>query len=87
MEKDHEKPPRVQDDTIHQGESSVLSISTDLLAVLKEIKDLLEPASFSFESYCPCCHERRAESDEKKVWRVCPKCGCKLIVWNVEVSA
>jgi hypothetical protein len=60
-----------------------------LQSLLTEIRDLLrkpEPETFSFDYHCRSCRSGGSCYDEEVVWRVCPRCGESLIVWNVKVS-
>ncbi len=77
-------PAHDEKSTDHSDESKVPSIGTEEL--LKEILDCLrgfEPVTFAFECHCRKCGDNRSVHDEDEVWRVCPRCGEPLIVWNV----
>jgi hypothetical protein len=87
------KPERKQKElkktTDHSDDSKVPFMSTEdpMLKVLKEILDCLrgfEPVTFSFECHCRKCGDNRSIHDEDEVWRVCPRCGEPLIIWNVQ---
>jgi hypothetical protein len=54
--------------------------------MLKEIRDLLKPSTFSFDYACPEGCSVGTVGDAEKIWRFCPVCGKSLIVWNVEVG-
>lgn len=65
-------------------------VKDPMLSVLEEIRNLLgkqaESEAVSFEAYCRTCRQPMNVSNQKEVWRVCPRCGEPLIVWNVEVQ-
>jgi hypothetical protein len=62
------------------------SDQNQMISLLKEIRDLLNPQLWSFEYACPECGRYGSAVDEEKIWRLCPVCSKPLIVWNVEAS-
>ena len=75
--------------TLARNESKSPSTSTEdpVCGLLKEILQCLrtqfEPAGFSFEHHCRKCGTSGI-ADSEEVWRVCPRCGEPLIIWNVQ---
>jgi predicted RNA-binding Zn-ribbon protein involved in translation (DUF1610 family) len=64
-------------------------VKDPILSVLEEIRNLLinqfKPEPVTFKAYCRKCKYSQTIRDDE-VWRLCPRCGEPLIIWNVEVK-
>jgi predicted RNA-binding Zn-ribbon protein involved in translation (DUF1610 family) len=64
-------------------------VKDPILSIIEEIRNLLinqfKPEPVVFKAYCRKCKDSRSVEDDE-VWRVCPRCGEPLIIWNVEVQ-
>jgi hypothetical protein len=63
-----------------------IPLDSDILKLLKEIRDAVVKPTYDFEYFCRNCGENGSVANFESVYEFCPVCGKPLVIWNIEAD-